>query len=109
MIEDLLTGQCLIMGKLCLGQTNTRKATTQWEWRDGESIVYPLWQEAGRWSICALGWRESILVLRNPVESYHMLGLSATYVVWVEIPSWVLIDSNRRYFSDMKTWSLPYT
>jgi hypothetical protein len=23
------------MGKLCLGQTNTRKANTQWEWRDG--------------------------------------------------------------------------
>jgi hypothetical protein len=24
------------MGKLCLGQTNTRKANTQWEWRDGK-------------------------------------------------------------------------
>jgi hypothetical protein len=30
----------------------------QWEWRDGESSVYPPWQEAGRWCICALGWRE---------------------------------------------------
>jgi hypothetical protein len=38
-----------------------------------------------------------------------MQGLSATYIVWLEIPSWVLIDSDRRYFSDMKTWSLPYT
>jgi hypothetical protein len=38
-----------------------------------------------------------------------MHGLSATYVVWLEIPSWVLIDSDRRYFSDMKTWSLTYT
>jgi hypothetical protein len=28
------------MGKLCLGQTNTRKANTQWEWRDGESSMY---------------------------------------------------------------------
>jgi hypothetical protein len=37
-----------------------------------------------------------------------MQGLSATYVVWLEIPSWVLIDSDRRYFSDMKTWSLTY-
>jgi hypothetical protein len=27
---------------------------TQWEWRDGESSVYPPWQEAGRWCICAL-------------------------------------------------------
>jgi hypothetical protein len=37
-----------------------------------------------------------------------MQGLNATYVVWLEIPSWVLIDSDRRYFSDMKTGSLPY-
>jgi hypothetical protein len=29
--------------------------------------------------------------------------------VWLEIPSWVLIDSDRCYFLDMKTWSLPYT
>jgi hypothetical protein len=36
----------------------------QWEWRDGESSVYPLWQEAGRWCICALGWHEPDLV--NP-------------------------------------------
>jgi hypothetical protein len=47
------------MGKLCLGQTNTRKANTQWEWRDGESSVYPPWQEVGRWCICALGWPQS--------------------------------------------------
>jgi hypothetical protein len=24
-------------------------------------------------------------------------------------PRWILIDSDRRYFSDMKTWSLTYT
>jgi hypothetical protein len=53
------------MGKLCLGQTNTRKANTQWEWRDGKSSVYLAWQEAGRWCICALGWREPGLVLRG--------------------------------------------
>jgi hypothetical protein len=29
--------------------------------------------------------------------------------VWSEIASRVLIDSDRRYFSDMKTWSLTYT
>jgi hypothetical protein len=69
LIEDLLTVTCLVMGKLCLGQTNTRKANTQWEWRDGESSMYPPWQEAGRWCICALGWREPGLVLRNPVAS----------------------------------------
>jgi hypothetical protein len=54
------------MGKLCLGQTNTRKANMQWEWRDGESSVYPLWQEAGRWCICVLGWHEPGLSLKNP-------------------------------------------
>jgi hypothetical protein len=26
------------MGKLCLGQTNTRKANTQWEWRDDKRL-----------------------------------------------------------------------
>jgi hypothetical protein len=57
------------MGKLCLGQTNTRKANTQWEWGDGESSVYPPWQEAGWWYIYALGWREPGLVLRNLVAS----------------------------------------
>jgi hypothetical protein len=69
LIEDLLTGHSLVMGKLCLGQTNTRKANTQWEWRDGESSVYPPGQEAGWWCICALGWCEPGLVLRNPVAS----------------------------------------
>jgi hypothetical protein len=97
------------MGKLCLGRTNTRKATTQWEWRDSESSVYPMWQETGRWSICTLDGHEPILVLRNLGVSWHMQGLSAKYVVWLEILNWVLIDSDRRYFSDMKTWSLSYT
>ena len=71
MTEDPLTGHMprLVMGKLCLGQTNTRKANTQWEWRDGESSMYPPWQEVGRWCICGLGWREPGLVLRNPVAN----------------------------------------
>jgi hypothetical protein len=56
----------------------------QWEWRDCESSVYPQWQEAGRWSICALGWRELFLVFEKPrceltyarVECYicHVVG-----------------------------------
>jgi hypothetical protein len=57
------------MGKLCIGQTNIRKANTQWEWRDGEISGYPPWQEAGWWRICTLGWREPGLVLRNLVVS----------------------------------------
>jgi hypothetical protein len=57
------------MGKLWLGRTNTGKATTQWEWREDESSVFPPWQEAGRLCIYALDWREPILVLRNQVAS----------------------------------------
>jgi hypothetical protein len=41
----------------------------------------------GRWCICALGWHEPGRVLRNLVASLHMQGLSATYVMWLEIPS----------------------
>jgi hypothetical protein len=44
----------------------------------------------------ALDWRGPVLVLRKPSMSWYMQGLSATYVVWLEIPSWVLIDSNHR-------------
>jgi hypothetical protein len=40
-----------------------------------------------------------------PVRSRSFSSL----VVWLEIPSWVLIDLDRRYFLDMKTWSLPST
>jgi hypothetical protein len=29
------------MGKLSLGWTNTTTGGPQWEWRDGESIMYP--------------------------------------------------------------------
>jgi hypothetical protein len=28
------------MGELYLGRNNTRKATIQWEWRDGKSSMY---------------------------------------------------------------------
>jgi hypothetical protein len=44
----------------------------------------------------ALGSREPVLVLRKPSVSWHMQGLSATYVMWLEIPSWVSIDSGHR-------------
>jgi DNA-binding PadR family transcriptional regulator len=49
MIEDLLTGHMPHHGYALLGRTNTRKATTQWEWRDGESSVYPPWQRG--WTV----------------------------------------------------------
>ena len=31
------------------------------------------------------------------------VGQGPTYVVWLGIPSWVLIDSNRRCFSEKET------
>jgi hypothetical protein len=46
-VKDRADVGLTIMGKLCLGWTNTGKATTQLEWRDGESSVFPPWQEAG--------------------------------------------------------------
>jgi hypothetical protein len=92
-----------------LGRLIPEQDNMQWKWRDGESSVYPLWQVAGRWCIYALGWREPDLVLRTPVASWHIQGLSATYVMWLEIPSWVLIDLDHHSFLDMRTWSLPYT
>ena len=30
----------------------------KWAWSGGESSVYPPWQEAGWWCMCALGWLE---------------------------------------------------
>ena len=68
------------MGKLCLGRTYTRKATTQWEWRDGESSVYPPWQEAGRWCICALGC-ESSLVGFGGLDDNPIKGLTSVLSV----------------------------
>jgi hypothetical protein len=70
------------MGKLCLGQTNTRKANTQWEWRDGESSVYPPWQEAKRLCICALGWREPGLVKKPDGElTYERVNCYICHVI----------------------------
>jgi hypothetical protein len=51
------------------GRLIPEEDNTQREWRDGESSVYPPWQEAGRWCICALGWCEPDLVLRTPMAS----------------------------------------
>jgi hypothetical protein len=78
----------------------------QWEWRDGESSVYPLWQEAGRWSNCAIGWREPGLVLRYQGAGWHMQGLSAIYVVRLGIPSWVNRFGPPLYPRIMETSSL---
>jgi hypothetical protein len=94
------------MGKLSLDWTNTRKVGPQWEWRDGESIVYPPGKmlDGGVLSSRLAGTRSG---LEKTGCKLTYARLSATYVVWLEIPRWVLIDSDYRYFSDMKTGSLP--
>jgi hypothetical protein len=67
--------------------------------------VYPPWQEAGRWCICALGLREPDLVLRTPV-AYARVKCYICRVIGD--PQLSIIDSDRRTFAVMKTWSLPY-
>jgi hypothetical protein len=52
------------------------------------------------------GGMDLFTLWRTRGNGRHMEGLSATYVVCLEIPSCVLIDSNRHYFSVMKTGSL---
>ena len=46
-------------GKPYLGYSFTRKATTHWEWRDGENSLYPPNWHARRWSLYSQ-------VARNP-------------------------------------------
>jgi hypothetical protein len=65
------------------------------------------WQEAGWGSTVLPASTGYLMYWRIYGNGWHMQGLSATYVVWLEIPNWVLIDSNRRYFLDMETGSLP--
>jgi hypothetical protein len=56
------------MGQLSLGWTNTRNVDPQWEWRDGESIVYPPGKrlDGGVLSSRLVG---PVLVLKNPDAS----------------------------------------
>jgi hypothetical protein len=95
------------MGKLSLGWTNTRKVGSHWEWRDDESIVYPPRKRLDGGVLCSQVARTRS-GLEKPRCKLTYQGLSTIYVVRLEITSWILIDSNRRYFSDMKTIPLPY-
>jgi hypothetical protein len=77
--------------------------------RSGEMVRVMCAHLTRGWMVgyCALGSREPVLVLTTLGVGWHMQVSNATYVVWLEICSWVLIDSNCRYFSDMETRSLP--
>jgi hypothetical protein len=62
------------------------RTTPQWEWRDGESIVYPPGKRLDGGVLCS--WLAGTHSgLEKPSASLHMQGLSATYVVWLEIPN----------------------
>jgi hypothetical protein len=60
--------------------------------------VYPLWQEAGRWCICALDWREL-----NPGGELTYTRVMCYICRVIGDPQLSIIDSDRRNFTDMKT------
>jgi hypothetical protein len=83
------------MGKLSLGWTNTRKAGPRWEWRDGESIVYPPGKRLDGGVLSSrLAWTRS--GLEKPVGELTYARIKCYICRVLEIPSWVLIDSDRR-------------
>jgi hypothetical protein len=94
------------MGKLNLGWTNTRKVSPQWKWRDGESIVYPpgKWLDGGVLSSRLVG---TCYGLEKPGCELTYARVKCYICHVVGDPSWVLIDSDCRYFWDIKTRSLP--
>jgi hypothetical protein len=74
-------------GKPNLGWTNTRTARPHWAWEMARVACTLRGKRLDGGVICTLGSREPVLVLRNPGAGWHMQGLSATYVVWLGIPS----------------------
>jgi hypothetical protein len=94
------------MGKLRLGWTNTRKAGPQWEWRDGESIVYPPDKrlDGGVLSSRLAGTRSG---LEKPVGELTYARVKF-YICRVVGDLQLGINRFRSpNFSDMKTGSLP--
>ena len=93
------------MGKLCLGQTNTRKANTQWEWRDGESGTYPPSKGPPKKGGVLSGGADLFMQWRIRGNGRHT-KLRETYVVWLEILSWVNRFGSPLYPRTLETWSL---
>jgi hypothetical protein len=71
--------------------------------------VYPPWQEAGRWCIYALGLREPVSGLKNPGGGLTYARVKCYICRVIGDPQLSIIDSDRRTFAVMKTWSLTYT
>jgi hypothetical protein len=93
------------MGKPEPGYSIRENTIAHWEWRDGESGVYP----PGTWLDGGVPCSRVVRTCSCGGGSVGMIDMCKrireAYVVWLEIPSWVLIDSDRRYFSVMKTRS----
>ena len=70
--------------------------------------MYPPWQEAGRWCICALGWHEPRSGLKKPGGELTYARVKCYICRVIGDPRLSIIDSDRRTFAVMETWSLPY-
>jgi hypothetical protein len=92
------------MGKLSLGWTNTRKAGPQWEWRDGESIVYPHGKrlDGGVLSSRLARTRSG---LEKPECELTYARVKCYICRVVGDPQLVINRFRSSYFSDMKTGS----
>ena len=92
------------MGKLSLGWTNTRKVDPQWEWRDGESIVYPPGKrlDGGVLSSRLVGTRFG---LEKPVGELTYARVKCYICCVVGDPQLGINRFGSPNFSDMKTGS----
>jgi hypothetical protein len=66
----------------------------------------PSWLEAGWRSTVLPGSADRFTLWRICGNGWHMQGLSATYVVWLEILSWVNRFRSLLYPRRVETWSL---
>jgi len=83
--------------------SNRKRTTVHWEWKDGGSSVYPregVPKDCGSVPIavvyCTLGWHRTRFRFDRSERRLIYASLSAPYVVWKELPSWVNRFRNRR-------------
>jgi hypothetical protein len=67
-----------------------------WEWRDGESGTYPPDKGLPKKGGVLSGGADLFMWWRIRENDRHAKELREAYVVWLELPSWVLIDLDRR-------------
>ena len=79
------------------GYSIHEKTITHWEWRDGESDTYPPGKGPPKRGGVLSGGADLFMWWRIRGNGRHVQKeLREAYVVWLEIPNWVLIDSDRR-------------